>query len=44
MDKKAVIGGLMETLTSFFILGSVLGGAFLIWLYTKPGKKWLKDL
>ena len=34
----------METLTSFFILGSVLGGVFLIWLYTKPGKKWLKDL
>lgn len=23
---------------------AVVGGAFLAWLYTKPGKKWLKDL
>ena len=34
----------METLTAFFILGSILGGAFLIRLYTKSGEKWLKDL
>lgn len=34
----------MGTLTSFFILGSVLGAAFLVWLNTKPGKKWLENL
>ena len=23
---------------------TILGGAFLIWLYTPKGKKWLRDL
>jgi hypothetical protein len=34
----------MGTLTVFFILGSILGGIFLVWLHTKPGEKWLKNL
>lgn len=34
----------MDTLTAFFTIGSVFGGVFLLWLYTKPGKKWLKNL
>lgn len=34
----------MGTLTSFFIVGSVIGIIFLGWLYTKPGKKWLENL
>lgn len=34
----------MDTLTAFFIVGSIIAGIFLIWLYTKPGKKWLEDL
>ena len=25
-------------------IGIVIAGGFLIWLYTKPGKRWLKNL
>jgi len=28
----------------FFGLGTVIAGSFLAWTYTKPGKKWLKEL
>lgn len=28
----------------FFSICLVIAGTFLAWLYTKPGKKWLKDL
>ena len=28
----------------FFGLGTIIGGLFLAWTYTKPGKKWLKEL
>ena len=35
---------IMNTLTATFIVGSIIGGCFLAWMYTKPGKKWLKDL
>lgn len=34
----------MNGLVLFFMVGCVVAGAFLAWLYTKPGKKWLKDL
>lgn len=27
-----------------FTTTTILGGAFLIWLYTSKGKKWLRDL
>ena len=27
-----------------FTIGIVIAGGFLIWLYTKPGKRWLKNL
>ena len=35
---------IMNTLTATFIVYSIAGICFLIWLHTKPGKKWLKDL
>lgn len=28
----------------FFGLGTIISGLFLAWTYTKPGKKWLKEL
>ena len=34
----------MSYLALFFLIGSVIGGCFLAWTYTKPGKKWLKEL
>lgn len=34
----------MDMLAMTYIIGTVIGIAFLIWLYTKPGKKWLKSL
>ncbi len=34
----------MDTLTAFFTLGSILGGVFLLWMNTKPGKRWLANL
>ena len=33
----------MYTLTSFFVLGSIVSGCFWAWLHTKSGKKWLKE-
>ena len=27
-----------------FTIGIVVAGGFLLWLYTKSGKKWLNDL
>lgn len=34
----------MDMLSMVYTVGVVVGGGFLIWLYTKRGKKWLKDL
>lgn len=34
----------MIGLTCFFAVGCVVAGAFLAWLYTKPGQKWLDNL
>lgn len=34
----------MDMLSMVYTVGVIIGGAFLVWLYTKPGKKWLKDL
>lgn len=28
----------------FFVVGTIISGCFLAWAYTKPGKKWLKEL
>ncbi len=28
----------------FFVVGTIIGECFLAWTYTKPGKKWLKEL
>ncbi len=34
----------MSGLAIFFMIGCIISGGFLAWLYTKPGKKWLKNL
>ena len=34
----------METLIIIFLLIIAFGVCFLIWMNTKPGKKWLKNL
>lgn len=34
----------MDMLGAIFTVGIVVAGGFLVWLYTKPGKKWLKSL
>jgi hypothetical protein len=34
----------MDMLAMTYIIGTVIGVVFLIWLYTKPGRKWLKSL
>jgi hypothetical protein len=34
----------MDMLGAIFTVGIVIAGSFLVWLYTKPGKKWLKSL
>ena len=34
----------MDMLAMTYIIGPVIGIAFLIWLYTKSGKKWLQSL
>lgn len=34
----------MDALTIIFGTGAVFGAAFLGWLYTKRGKKWLASL
>ncbi len=34
----------MTYLATFFMIGTILGLCFLGWTYTKPDKKWLKEL
>ena len=34
----------MDMLATTYIIGSVIGVVFLLWLYTKSGKKWLENL
>lgn len=34
----------MEMLAVIFLVGTIVSGSFLIWLNTKPGKKWLESL
>lgn len=34
----------MEQATLTYVVIAVVAGLFLLWLYTKPGKKWLKSL
>lgn len=34
----------MEMLEAIFIVGIVIVICFNLWTYTKPGKKWLKEL
>jgi len=34
----------MGMLEAIFITGIVIASMFLLWTYTKPGKKWLKSL
>ena len=34
----------MEMLGAIFTAGIIVAGSFLIWLNTKPGKKWLANL
>lgn len=34
----------MSYLALFFLIGSIIGGSFLAWTYTKSGEKWLKEL
>ena len=34
----------METMILIFAVGSLIGGGFLLWTYTKSGEKWLKEL
>jgi hypothetical protein len=34
----------MDMLAMTYITGIVIGAVFLIWLYTKSGKKWLESL
>lgn len=34
----------MDMLSLVFTIGAIVGGGFLVWLYTKPGKKWLENL
>ncbi len=34
----------MNMLGAIFTVGIIIAGSFLIWLYTKRGKKWLENL
>lgn len=34
----------MDALILFFAVSSALALAFLLWLYSKPGKKWLQEI
>ena len=34
----------MDYLSTLFTITSVISVGFLVWLYTKPGKKWLENL
>ena len=35
---------IMNSLTALYLLASIVAVILIIWSYTKPGKKWLKDL
>ena len=34
----------MQPLTVLFLVGSIIGGALLLWSYTESGKNWMKHL
>lgn len=34
----------MSTLDAIFLIAGIVGVIFVIWSYTKRGKKWLSDL
>ena len=34
----------MDTLSVTLLIAAFFGLGFLLWTYTKPGKKWLKEL
>ena len=34
----------MDMLSLVFTISASVGGGVLVWLYTKPGKKWLDNL
>ena len=34
----------MDPFTFTMLLGCIISGSFLLWLYTKPGKKWLENM
>lgn len=34
----------MEMLGAIFTMGIIIAGSFLLWTYTKSGKKWLNSL
>lgn len=34
----------MNGLAALFTITAIVGGSILVWLYTKSGKKWLKNL
>ena len=34
----------MDMLSLVFTISAIVGGGFLVWLSTKPGKKWLENL
>ncbi len=34
----------MDSFTLFYVIVGAAALCFLLWTYTKPGKKWLKDL
>jgi predicted small integral membrane protein len=34
----------MSYLALFFMTGCIVVGGLIVWTYTKPGKKWLKEL
>ncbi len=34
----------MDTLSAIFIIAIIVVGGFNLWLGSKPGKKWLKEL
>jgi len=34
----------MDFATTFFVLLAIISGGLSLWINTKPGKKWLKNL
>ena len=34
----------MDFATAFFMANAIIGVSLVIWIHTKPGKKWLKNL